>query len=178
MNSADLVVMLGNLSRSMFSIQYFISGLAYLLGAAFFIVALMKLKAIGAAHGHSNERAFVPVAYMLGGSALIYLPSAVSLMANTAFGVGNVLQYTPYSAYDIKATIPTLIRTGGLIWFVRGCVLLVNASNPGIQHGPKGLAFLCAGVLAMNFESSIAFLNYIMGNLISLTMSIKNSQGY
>lgn len=179
MNSSDLVTMLGNISQSLFPVQHFISGFAYLLGILFFITAIMKLKKIGGAGGQrSQEKIFVPLAYFLGGAALLFLPSVVTTMSNTAFGVGNILQYTKYNPYDIYSSMSLLIRTAGLIWFVRGCVLLVNASEPGVQHGPKGLAFLCAGVLAMNFENTAGFLNYVINRLETLTITIKNSQGY
>ena len=71
-----------------------------------------------------------------------------------------------------------LIRTAGILWFVRGCVLVAHASEPGTQEGPKGLAFICAGVLAMNFDNTISVLNYILNSVMTWTQAIKNSQGY
>ncbi len=176
MNNTDLVHMIGNLSQSLFSVQYLISGFAYLLGLLFFISALLKLKKMSGRNSH--EKIFVPIAYLLGGVAMFFLPSAMGTLANTTFGTGNILEYTSYNPYDIQNSMGLVIRTAGLLWFMRGCVLLVHASEPGIQHGPKGLAFLCAGVLAMNFENTIGFLNFVMGHLEALTLSIKRSQGY
>ena len=177
-SSVDIVAILGNLSRSLFPVQRLITGFAYLLGILFFITAIAKLKKIGQSAGRSNERLFVPIAFLLGGAALLFLPSAVVSLSTTAFGTGNILRYANYNPYDIYSSMGLIIQTAGLIWFVRGCVLLVHASEPGVKHGPKGLAFLCAGVLAMNFESTGAFLNYVMGGLENLTMTIKNSQGF
>jgi len=178
MNSTDLVSMIGNLSQSMFSIQHLLSGFAYLIGLIFFFVGLTKLKKIGGAGGHSQEKIFVPLAYFLGGAALIFLPSTVHTLANTAFGAGNVLAYTKYNQYNIYNAMKIIIETTGLIWFIRGCVLLVSSSQPGVQHGPKGLMFLCAGVLAMNFQNTTAMLTAVMGQLEALTLTIKTSQGY
>lgn len=178
-SSTDLVTMIGNLSRSLFPVQHLISGFAYLLGILFFITAIMKLKKIGGSGGrHSQEKMFVPIAFLLGGAALLFLPSAVVSLSNTAFGAGNILRYANYNPYNIYSSMGLVIQTAGLLWFVRGCVLLVHASEPGVQHGPKGLAFLCAGILAMNFESTASFLNGVMQHLESLTLTIKNSQGY
>ena len=178
MNSTDLVTMIGNLSRSMFSVQHLLSGLAYLIGLVFFFLAISKLKKIGGSGGHSQEKMFVPIAYFLGGAALIFLSSTVDSLANTTFGTGNILQYAKYNPYSVYSSMTLIIETVGLIWFIRGCVLLVSASQPGVQHGPKGLMFLCAGVLAMNFQNTAAMLNAIMGHLEALTLTIKNSQGY
>jgi hypothetical protein len=61
-----------------------------------------------------------------------------------------------------------VVQTAGLLWFVRGCVLLVYSSEPGKQQGPKGLTFIIAGIFAMNFEGTYAMLNYIMNHLLSL----------
>lgn len=178
MNSTDLVVMLGNLSRSMFSLQQLLSGLAYVLGLIFFYMAITKLKKMAASGSHSQEKIFVPMAYLLGAAALVFLPSSVHTLANTAFGTGNILAYASYSPYNIKASMTLIIQTAGVIWFIRGCVLLMSASQPGVKHGPKGLAFLFAGILSINFQSTISMLTGFMEQLSALTMTIKSSQGY
>lgn len=178
MNSADLITMIDNLSRSLFPVQRLLSGGAYLLGILFFISALSKLKKIAGSGRQSSEKMIVPIAYLLGAAALLYLPTALNLMANTTFGVGNVLQYTDYNSYDFNSSMSLLIRTAGLIWFIRGCVLLVHASEPGEQHGTKGLVFLCAGILAINFQNTTDMINGLMGYLEQLTISVRNYQGY
>ncbi len=180
MTTTDLVTMIGNLSRSLYPVQKFISGGAYLLGILFFITALSKLKKIGdkRAQSSSSEKMFTPMMFMLMGAFLLYLPSAFHVMANTAFGVGNVISYTNYNPANIYSSMGLLIRTAGIIWFVRGCVLVAHASEPGTQEGPKGLVFIFAGILAMNFDNSIAVVNYIVTSLVSWTMTFKASQGY
>lgn len=169
MNSTDLVTMVGNVSRSLFPVQHLLSGGAYLLGLIFFIVALIKLKKAGGG-GQSSEKIFVPMAYLVGAAALLYLPSAVNLLSNTAFGTGNILQYTDYNPYNIYSSMGFIIQTAGLIWFIRGCVLLIHASEPGVQWGPKGLVFLCAGVLAMNFQNTANMVSTIVTHLEQLTL--------
>lgn len=176
MNTADWITMIGNLSRSLFPVQHLLSGLAYLIGILFFITAISKLHKIGdhRANSSSHERMFVPLAYILGGSAMIFLPSAVSTLSNTAFGVGNILQYADYNPDNLMSSMGLIIRTAGLIWFIRGAILLVHASEPGVQEGTKGLAFLCAGILAMNFDNTVAALGWIMEQLAALVFVIKN----
>ncbi|KTD65905.1 protein IcmC (DotV)-like protein [Legionella spiritensis] len=180
MTSDDLVMMIGNLSRSLFPVQHLISGAAYLVGILFFITAISKLRKIGDARARSSsqEKMFVPLAYFLGGAALLFLPSAVGVLSNTTFGVGNILQYTSFNPYDITNSMGLIIQTVGLIWFFRGCVLLVHASEPGVQHGPKGMAFLCAGVLAMNFKVTLSTANSIIEKMIAVTLTVKSSQGF
>jgi hypothetical protein len=171
MNGSDLVAMIGNLSRSLSSVDTLISGLGYLIGILFMITATLKLKKIGDARASSSshEKMFVPVAYFVGGTALIFLPSMLGIVSNTTFGMGNILEYIPYNPYSIYNSMGILIQTAGLIWFVRGCVLLVHGSEPGVQEGPKGLAFVAGGILAMNFEYTLAAVNYVVSHLLDLT---------
>ena len=178
--SIDLVTILGNLSRSLYPVQHLITGGAYVLGILFFLTAIAKLRKIAdyRTQSHSNEKMYVPMMYLFFGSVLLYLPSALDVAANTAFGTGNILTYTSYNSSNIFSSMGLLIETIGILWFVRGCVLVAHASNPGTKQGPKGLAFICAGILAMNFDNTIAMLNYTIENLLHWTMVFKTSQGY
>jgi len=180
MTTTDFITIMGNISQSLYPVQKLITGLAYLLGILFFITAIEKFRKIGdkRAQSSSQEKMYTPMMYMLMGALLLYLPTTLHVLANTAFGVGNVISYTNYNPTNIYSAIGLLIRTAGVLWFVRGCVLVAHASEPGTQDGPKGLVFIVAGILAMNFDNSIAIVNYIVQSLISVTMSIKSSQGF
>lgn len=173
--NTDLVTMIGNVSRSFSSIKSLVVGLAYLLGLLFFMISVQKFKQIAEqrAGSSSHESMFVPTAYLLGGAALIFLPSMTSTLANSVFGVSNILQYATYNPYDVVSSMIFIIRVVGVIWFVRGCVLMVHASEPGVQHGKKGLMFLMAGILAMNFESTTAWLNWVASE--AMTYSSQSS---
>ncbi|WP_298623277.1 type IV secretion protein IcmC [uncultured Legionella sp.] len=180
MSILDFVTILGNVSQSLYPVQRLISGAAYLLGLIFVMKALGKIKKIGdhRAQSSSHEKMFTPMMYLMFGAALIYLPSIMHIMANTAFGVGNVLTYTPAPTPNIYSSMGLIIRTAGVIWFIRGCVLVAHASEPGTQEGPKGLVFIIAGIFAMNFDNTIAMINYILGKFLTWTLAIKASQGY
>ncbi|MBA4696734.1 MAG: type IV secretion protein IcmC [Legionella sp.] len=180
MNSVDLITMIGNVSRSFASLEKLFGTVAYLLGIIFVVHALLKFRQIAGStvSSHSGVKLFVPIAYLVGGAALVFLPSSMAIMANTTFGAGNILQYTAYNPYDIKNSMQTIIRIVGALWFIRGCLLLVHASEPGVQHGSKGLVFLCAGVLAMNFQNTVNMLGSVLDQLMNVTLTIKQSQGY
>lgn len=180
MNSIDLITILGNISQSLYPVQKLITGGAYLLGILFFFTAIGKFKKIGdhRAQSSSHERMFTPMMYLLFGALLFYLPSGLDLMANTAFGVGNVLTYSNYNPANIYSSMGFLIRTGGVLWFIRGCVLLAHSSQPGTQQGSKGLLFLIAGILAMNFDNTIAMVNAALEYFIKATLTIKSAGGF
>lgn len=166
--NTDLVTMLGNLSRSLYPIQRLLTGFAYLLGISFFIIAITKLKKIGESR-NSQESSIVPLAYFLGGAALLFIPSVVTSLANTVFGAGNVLGYVSFNPYSVYNSMGLLIQTAGVLWFIRGCILLVGASQPGETHGTKGMVFLCAGILAMNFQNTTAALSAALTYIMSLS---------
>lgn len=168
MSNTDLVTIIGNISRSLIPMQSLITGVGYVVGILLVVTAVLKFRETAEGGGHGSH-IFIPLVYFIGGAALIFLPSAVGTLSATVFGNGNILQYTPYSPYDIYGAMSVVIRTAGAIWFVRGCVLLVHSSEPGVQEGPKGLTFLFAGILALNFEGTFAMVNYIVDQLLSLT---------
>lgn len=130
------------------------------------------------AQSSSSEKMFTPMMYLIFGALLIYLPSTLTIMANTAFGVGNVLTYVNYNPANIYSSMHLLIQTAGILWFVRGCVLVAQAGEPGKQHGSKGLVFIMAGILSMNFDNTISMLNGVITHITSWTVSVKTSQGY
>lgn len=167
----DVVSMLGNLSRSLLSVETLLSGLAYILGILFVIAAIMKLKKMGEGTRQvpSHEKMMGPLVLFMMGISLIFLPTMLKVLSSTAFGTGNILQYIAYNPGSIYSSMGILIQTAGLIWFVRGCVLLVHGSEPGAKAGPKGLMFVAAGILAMNFQYTYEALNYFMNQLFSLT---------
>ena len=180
MSTLDLVTILGNLSQSLYPVQRLITGGSYLLGILFIMKAIGKLKKIGdhRAQSSSQEKMYTPMMYLAFGAALIYIPTVMQTMANTAFGVGNVLTYSPPPTPNIYSSMGLIIRTAGVLWFIRGCVLVAHASEPGTQEGPKGLVFIIAGIFAMNFDNTIAMINYILGKFITWTLAVKASQGF
>lgn len=172
----DLTQMLINLSHSLQPVQKLLSALGYLIGILMIISGLVKLKQLaGGRQGGQQEGAFTAVAFLVGGAFLLYLPSSVSVMANTFFGATNILSYTDAVGDPFWNAMMLLIKTAGLIWFVRGTVLLVNASKPGEQNGPKGFTFLIAGILAMNVDNTLVAVNYAFDNFFAMMTSVKNN---
>lgn len=180
MNTPDLMTIIGNISRSLYPVQHLITGFAYLLGILFFMIAIAKFRKIAdhRAQSSSHEKMFSPLMYLLFGAVFLYLPSALVVFANTTFGSSNVLTYTKLEPANIYSAMGLLIRTAGIIWFIRGSILLVHASQPGTQEGPKGLAFLIAGVFAMNFDNTVATINKLLTYITQMTLAVKSSAGY
>jgi hypothetical protein len=161
MITADLISIIGNFSQSLVSVQSLITGFGYLIGILFMISGVSKL-------AKSRQKISVPIAYICGGAVLIFLPTSMEVLTNTLFGNTSLLEYTESNPDHFYSSMRVLIRTAGLLWFVRGCVLLVHASEPGQQHGPKGFAFVIAGILAMNHEYTAAWIDTLFTYIMDL----------
>ncbi len=169
MSTIDLTTILGNISQSFIPLESLAIGLGYMLGVGFVIAGLYKLTKV---HGRSREKASGPIVCILGGAALIYMPSTMQVLTSTFFGTSSILQYTTYQGYSVYDSIRIVMQAMGIIWFVRGATLLVHAAEPGKQHGMKGLLFVCAGIFSVNFDYTVSTINLIVTYCIGLTMKV------
>ncbi len=177
----DLIAMIGNLSKSLPSVQTMLGGLSYLLGIIFVMVALARFReniGKGAQGGGKESQIIVPFSYLIIGAILFFLPTTLDTFSSTLFGSGtSVLQYSGYQPYDIYNSMTIVIETAGLIWFIRGCVLLAHSSHPeqgqegSKGFGHKGLLFIIAGLFAINFHSTVNMMNNVMNYLLDLTVT-------
>ena len=158
MSVIDLTAILSNLAQSLLSVERLVKGLGFMVGIWLVIIGLFKLTKIDK---HSHEGYSVPLACIGGGMVLLYLPESVITLSNGVFGGSNILSYANTSVFSVYDSMGVLLKTAGLIWFVRGTVLLVHAADPGRQKGLKGLLFVVSGVLSMNFSYTISAINSI-----------------
>ncbi len=173
----DLSEMLSNLSKSLPSVQLMLGGLSYILGLSFYISAMIRFKDRMDKKQSSDPESnlIVPLAYLITGSALLFLPSMMNALSVTLFGSGtSVLEYDGYVPYDIYGAVTILIETIGFIWFIRGWVLITQASHPEQEQtgskGPlrKGVIFILAGLFGINFHSTVNMVNTAVSYLIAL----------
>jgi hypothetical protein len=68
-----------------------------------------------------------------------------------------------------------LVQTAGLIWFVRGCIMVVHASEPGEQHGLRGFFFIVTGIFAMNFVLTMSMIAYVVNFLVNWSITFKKA---
>lgn len=168
MTVPDLVTMLGNLSQSLQSVTYLIGGFSYLSGIILFLSGLMRLKKAYGSVGQSHESPLKAVAFILAGAALFFLPTTIHVVSNTIFGSTSVLQYAQVNKNDLLQSVGILIQTAGLIWFIRGCIMVLHANkSSGQDEGVRGFFFLCAGVMAINFSLTMGAVDYIINQLLS-----------
>lgn len=175
---ADLGSLLEHVGQSLPALDRIESGFAYLLGIVFFWAGLKKLKTIAdsRSQGGGGARIFVPIAYFLGGSALIFLPTMVSIAKNTVFGSDSPIAYTSWikqigdSYGNTTYVTTTIIKLAGVMWFIRGTIMLVESSEPSGQDGAKGLAFLVGGIIAINIDYTYTLLSELLRFITVHTM--------
>lgn len=172
---ADITSIINHLGGSIDPVTSAITALSFLIGFMMIWKAIKKMKTIADSRARytGGGRVFIPVAYFLGGAALFFLPTMLSIAKNTVFGAGSPLAYGSWieqlkEQYGNSSYVVTrMVQLAGLIWFVRGIVLLVYGSEPGVQHGSKGLAFVAAGVLAVNVSYTYSALSKVVNYVVS-----------
>ena len=180
MITIDLTTVLMNISNSLHPVQKLVTGLAYVLGILLFITGLTKLKKIADAESNSaqHDPITVPIVCFMVGAGLLYFPTFAQVITNTVFGSNNILQYTSFNTLTFYDVMVALIQTSGLVWFVRGCMLLVDASEPGKQQGLKGMVYLTAGILSMNYYATVGALDYTVSLVVTSAVKAKTAAGY
>lgn len=172
MNNVDLIAMIGNLSRSLESVDNLVRGLSYLTGIALVYSGLFKIKKIVSSNGNAQEHYPIALGFIIAGSMLLFFPTTLRMASNTVFGMHNILQYTDYNQWNIYESMGVLIQTVGLIWFVRGCIMVVHANKPGEDHsGIRGFFFILSGILAVNFTLTMSAIDYVVNHLILLSIT-------
>lgn len=171
--SAD--TMLENINAQLPYLYSLISGGCYLFGIAVFIRGISKLKEVADNSASRAQRSSLtePLANMILGVALIYLPSTMDTMLITVYGTSSI---TPYSGYgpagssfnEMAQVIINIVQFVGFIAFVRGLILFYRLGMGQAQQGTfnKGFTHLIGGIIAMNV---VEFIN-IIGTTLGITV--------
>ncbi len=163
----DLIAMFNNLAVSLLPVQKLISAVGYMLGIVLFVAALQKLRKASEKGGH--QKPFAVFGYFFGATLLLFFPSMIRVLANSVFGSGNILQFSSFTTFSIYHAIYILITTVGIIWFLLGCYLVMLSSEHE-KVGKKGFMYLFAGIFAINFESTVHYVNMASEKLTALTL--------
>jgi len=172
---SDQVDIINNIASNLEQVQKLVSGAAYIMGLSFGIKAIFCLKQYGESRTMMSSSTSVkePVVYFLVASMLLYLPTAFEIMMNTTFGYSSVLAYAPIGSNNsgldtlfgqnsaVGESLSMIIRTIGLIAFIRGWVMIARSASQGSQPGGtgKGLMHIFGGILAMNIVGTLQIIN-------------------
>ncbi|MBN2690013.1 MAG: type IV secretion protein IcmC [Gammaproteobacteria bacterium] len=153
--------MMTNLSHNYPAIARLIGAFSYLIGFAFIVSAVYKLRAYGEVRTMmpSNAQLAGPLARFFIGVVLIFFPSFISVALTSLWGNGSIIQYnvTGSSFAGVSRAILGLIQLFGYISVIRGLMNLVRGTSQGAQPGTvgKGIKYIIGGVLAINIVGTI-----------------------
>ncbi len=169
-NNDNYVDVLSNIAASMVPVQKLLTGAAYLMGLGFAFKALQTLKSsaeagkMGGGGGSGGHKE--PIIYILVSSVLLYLPTGLDVLLNTTFSTSNIMSYqTDTDMFGLSGpageSLTLIIRTIGVIAFIRGWVLIAKSASHGQQPGGmgKGLIHIFGGILAINIVATMQIIN-------------------
>lgn len=168
---ADINSMLVSFSASIPFIEKLTTGFGYVLGICFIIYSINQFHDLAERHTRHNVKGgyFGPIAYLLMGSALLWLPSSVNVLEDTLFGSNSLLAYSGTITSQLTRLyanpsyiVTQILKMMGFIWFVRGCSLIAASSDPGVQHGVRGLLFIIGGIFALNYTAAFELVKSTM----------------
>ncbi len=136
--------------------------LCYTIGVVFCMIGISKFKQIGeskSSSSTSHTSMISALAYVITGTALIYLPSTLQVSNGTIFFMGGDSSLFSYSDSDVagmtydhlKDAVIDIVKLVGLIAFVRGWILLSKMGSQSHQGTlTKSIVHIVAGILAVN----------------------------
>lgn len=166
--------MLANIVAQLPALTKMVTAIAYVMGMGFIIAALMKLKLYGEARTMMSQQHHLsqPVAFLVVGAFLMYLPSAINTTMSTFWTNPNPYGYlneaAPWWTTSINDVI-MVIQFFGLIAFIRGLVIV---SHLGGHHGGqgglgKGLTHIIGGIFCINIYQFVQLILFTLGLQIS-----------
>lgn len=169
------VDVLRNLATNLLPVQTLIKGAAYILGLVFAFKALYSLKTYGEARTMMSQHGSIkePLTYLFVAAVLLILPNTLETLLSATFGSPNILGYAPMNSQnqtlntlmgggsEAGRSIVIVIQTIGYIAFVRGWMLVAQASSQGGQPGTMGKGFIhvIGGILAINIVGTLQIVN-------------------
>lgn len=167
-----------NLAGSLGSIQRLITYSSWIMGLTFLMKGIMALKNVGESKSHmsgGHNSMKEPVFYLVSGTMLAYLPTAIQVFLTTIFGSNDILAYSGVSSVNpvfetlfgsssqFGKNIVLFVQTFGLIAFIRGWLIFARSGAQGGGHQQntfgKALMHIGGGVLALNIVKTIQILN-------------------
>lgn len=157
-HSIDFQTMLQNLAKSYPNLWRLLTASSYIMGFFFIFKAVYSLKIYGESRTMSSSQTSIkgPLANILAGVMLIFIPTAFSMINMTFFGTPNLLSYNQggigvFTQESIAAVLG-VVQLVGLIAFIRGWVYIARAgeSSGGQPVIGKALTHIIGGAFAIN----------------------------
>ncbi len=181
MDTTSINSMWTSFASSIPQLDSMVVGFAYVMGIAFIFYSINQFHDLADRYTKHNVKGgvFEPVAYLVCGSMLLWLPTWLSVLEQTLFGSSSPLAYSSVILSNIPAfqnmsdyAVAETLEFVGIVFFVRGVSLMALSSAPGTQHGTRGLVFMIAGVLSVNFPATFSMLKSAVESFVSTPHSL------
>lgn len=165
----NLGQVLTNFAAELPAVWKMLIALSYVMGIAFTLVGLFRLKKYGQQTVMMMSAANIgePMIYIIVGSALFYLPSMLNGMVETFWGykTDDISSYASSVSASpnwdhVIEPVMQIIQIIGLVAFIRGFALLTRMAGQS-QPGTLGKAaiHIIGGTLAVNIYGTVDIIN-------------------
>jgi uncharacterized membrane protein HdeD (DUF308 family) len=172
----DFIEMLINVSMSLSKVERMLFYLVYVMGLFILMDGVLSLSAFGAGRHGGSEGQMPSIVKILVGTAFIFLPSTIDVLSVSFFGTDAVLGYKPIKPIDEYTAIKALMQVAGIVWFIRGTLMSIRASEPGPSGFKSPLlpfAYMFAGIASINFDFTVDCLDIFIGGIRDFFTKIK-----
>lgn len=149
--------MLTRINNQFPNLMRLVTAFGYIAGMYFIIMGIMKFKHMGESRTMMSQEHSIkgPLIFIAIGTALIFLPSAVSVGMSTFWNDPNPLGYEDASAQwsGIFTACFAAVQLLGVIAFIRGLLILSHlAGQSGGQQGSlaKAMTHIVGGIFCIN----------------------------
>lgn len=168
MTQPDLIQMLINLSKSMALVESALAQLLFVMGLCVLMDGILSLSSFGAGRHGGNDQQFTAVVKIVVGTMFIYSKTGLEVLNVTFFGHDALLSYMPIKPIDEYTAVKAIMQVVGLVWFARGAMMGVHASEPGPSGFKKPFlpfVYMFAGIAAINFDFSVGALDFVLTSI-------------
>lgn len=169
LSSLNPQTILMNIQQAIPNLMRLVTAIAYVIGMAFIISGVMKLKHVGEMRTQmSYEHSIVtPIVQIAVGALLLYLPSSVQVGMSSFWSDPNPYGYiTEKDQWQQFINVCFMVvQLIGTIAFIRGLVILSHVGGHGGHQGSlgKGLTHIIGGIFCINIYQFIQIIFATIG---------------
>lgn len=170
-SSPDASVMINNIAGQVPILMHMVTAIAYVMGMYLIFMGILKLKQYGEARTQMSGQHHLkePMAFLIIGALLIYLPTSVQLGLQTFWSNPVPYGYTTDQNYFVQLyqSVFLVVELFGTIALVRGLLMLSKAGGGHGQPGQfaKGVTHIIAGLLCINLYGLVQVILETLGFL-------------
>jgi len=169
LSSLNPQTILMNIQQAIPNLMRLVTAIAYVIGMAFIISGVMKLKHVGEMRTQmSHEHSIVtPIVQIAVGALLLYLPSSVQVGMSSFWSDPNPYGYiTEKDQWQQFINVCFMVvQLIGTIAFIRGLIILSHVGGHGGHQGSlgKGLTHIIGGIFCINIYQFIQIIFATIG---------------